>query len=225
VRNLIAEHVGSRFDLLMDPIKVDGGWRERIEILAGRRVHALAVGLLIVLVTGVAVVMWVARSAPRIAPPSEALPPALPAPTTSGGSVLVHVAGAVREPGVYTLPTGARVIDAIESAGDARPSGDLNALNLASAVTDGMQVLVPRRAGASTSTVPTTSASPSPAPVNVNTADGPALETIPGIGPVTATAIIEYRDQSGAFSSVEQLIDVSGIGPATLETIRPYITV
>lgn len=137
----------------------------------------------------------------------------------------MHVAGAVRKPGVFALPPGARVADAIALAGGALPRADVDALNLAAPAVDGAQILVPFRSDDSVATAPAPlSSSTSSTTVSLNTADQAALETIPGIGPVTATAILEYRASIGSFESLEQLLDVTGIGPATLESMRPYIT-
>lgn len=138
--------------------------------------------------------------------------------------VVVHVAGAVRRPGIYELPHTARIADAIESAGGPLRRADLSLLNLAEPVRDGMQVLVARRGpGASVEVAPQPSTGP--ALVDLNLADQSALESVPGIGPVKAAAILEHRNQIGSFTSVEQLIEVTGIGPATLEAIRAYVTI
>jgi competence protein ComEA len=223
------------FHRAMTGIIVKDGWRDRLESIVGRRVEAWIVAGLAFAVAVSAVLLWSRGGSPRIAPPAEPAPVAsVPSssgetPARGGGAVLVHVAGAVKEPGVYGLDDGARVADAIDLAGGARVRADLDALNLAMVVTDGMQVLVPVKAGDAAPAAPAPesdlSATPTPAPVNINSADQLALETIPGIGPVTAQAVIEYREQIGPFDSVEELIDVSGIGPATLESIRPYVTV
>jgi competence protein ComEA len=177
------------------------------------------------------------RGAPAvIAPPAQApteaqagaLGGATPAST---GVVLVHVAGAVRRPGLYELAAGARVADAIDSAGGPRRSADLDPINLAQVVSDAMKVEVPRRGEAVTApsipgATPSLSAGETQASgvVSLNSADLTALESIPGIGPVKAGAILQYREEVGGFSSVEELLDVTGIGPATLESIRPYVT-
>lgn len=138
---------------------------------------------------------------------------------SSGGDVVVDVAGAVRRPGVYRLPTGARVTDAIDRAGG--PAGDalLEAINRAARLTDGQQVVVPARgpAGAAAAVgVPPGDEGP----ISLGSATVEQLDTIDGIGPVTAEKIIEYRDQHGGLGSVEQLDELSGIGPATMESLR-----
>jgi competence protein ComEA len=208
-------------------IDVRDGLRERLEALVGRRIDVWVVAALVVVVGGAALLLWLRGSPARIAPPAEVVPAeAGVQPAPGARPLLVHVAGAVRRPGVYEFKEGARVADAIDSARGALPKADLNGLNLASPVTDGMQVLVPTRARAAppaATSLP--GATPTPAPVNINSADQLTLETIPGIGPVTATAILEYRERVGPFGSIDELIEVSGIGPATLEAMRPYVTV
>jgi competence protein ComEA len=139
--------------------------------------------------------------------------------------MFVHVAGWVRKPGVYELAEGQRVIDAIDLAGGPRRGAELSALNLAALLTDGQQVLVPGPApagGTSPGIVPGT---PGTTLVNENSAPAEELETLPGIGEVLAQAIISYREEHGPFTAVDQLEDVSGIGPATLEEIRDLVTV
>lgn len=159
--------------------------------------------------------------------------------STTQEKVLVHVAGRVRRPGVYTLASGARVTDAIDQAGGERAGADLDALNLAAKLTDGEQVVVARRgrpvAAAASPASSTTGANPSggaatgaggaPATVNVNTADATALEALTGVGPAIAAKIVEYRTQNGPFKSVDDLAQVSGIGPKTIEGMRAQVVV
>lgn len=196
---------------------------------------AAVVGIVVV----VALLLW-KRSAPAavVAPPAEAPATAVPATgapspvqSSPSGAIFVHVAGAVRRPGLYQLASGARVADAIDAANGALRRADVDALNLAEVLTDGVQVYVVRRGEAPPAASPATGAvavgSPPGAPgvVDLNTADLAVLETIPGIGPVKGAAILQHRDEIGSFDSVEQLLDVTGIGPATLEAIRPYVSV
>lgn len=142
------------------------------------------------------------------------------------GTIIVDVAGKVRDPGIARLPVGARVVDALDAAGGARRGVDLSGLNLARVLVDGEQVLVgvPQPAGV----VPSAAAEPAaPGPaglVSINRADQAALETLPGVGPVTAQAILQWRVEHGAFSAVEELLEVSGIGDATLADIAPFVT-
>lgn len=124
-------------------------------------------------------------------------------------------------PGLYELPEGSRVADAIEVAGGARRNADLDALNLAQVLTDGMKVDVITKGSNAASIDASTETD---ALVSINSADATTLETIPGVGPVTAAAIIEYRDRLGGFGAIDDLIEVTGIGPATLEALRPYVS-
>ena len=139
---------------------------------------------------------------------------------SGGPDVVVDVTGAVRRPGVYRLPVGARVNDAVERAGGAAPSAALEAINLAARLSDGQQVLVPELGpgGANLATAP--GAGAEDGPIGLGSATVEQLETIDGIGPVTAADILEFRDQHGGLSSVDQLDQVSGIGPATMEALR-----
>jgi competence protein ComEA len=139
-------------------------------------------------------------------------------PPPSNGDVVVHVAGAVDEPGVYRLPAGSRVADALERAGGANGRADPNAINLAARLADGQQVVVPVRtaSAAATGTAPEVT---DEGPISLGSADQAALETIDGIGPVTAADILEFRDENGGISSIEQLDEAPGIGPATIESL------
>ena len=135
-----------------------------------------------------------------------------------GGDVVVDVTGAVRRPGVYRLPAGSRVEDAVARAGGAEGDAVLEAINLAARLADGQQVVVPSsKPGA---TVAAAGAVSEDGPISLGTATVEQLDTIDGIGPVTAEDIIEFRDERGGLASVEQLDQVSGIGPATMEALR-----
>ncbi len=136
---------------------------------------------------------------------------------SGGGDIVVDVAGAVRRPGVYRMPAGARVVDAVERAGGAAAGAMLEAVNRAARLTDGQQVVVPERGATNSAAAGTAAAS---GPIGLGAATVEQLETIDGIGPVTAQKIVEYRDQQGGLASVEQLDEVSGIGPATMESLR-----
>jgi competence protein ComEA len=143
----------------------------------------------------------------------------------AGGRPLVHVAGAVRHPGVYRLRAGARVADAVERAGGARRRADLSAVNLAAKVEDGRQVLVPRRgpvaAGPAAPGAPATPA----APIDLNTATLEQLDTLDGVGPVTAQKILDYREEHGGFGSIDELGQVPGIGEKRLAALREKVRV
>jgi competence protein ComEA len=135
-----------------------------------------------------------------------------------GGDLVVDVTGAVRRPGVYRMPAGSRVNDAIARAGGAGPRAELEAINLAARLADGQQVVVPERVPGGVAAA--TGAAAAEGPISLGTATAEQLEEIDGIGPVTAGAIVEFRDEHGGLSSVEQLDQVSGIGPATMESLR-----
>ena len=136
-----------------------------------------------------------------------------------GPDVVVDVTGAVGRPGVYRLPAGARVTDAIERAGGAAADAMLEAINLAARLSDGQQVLVPSRApGGAAAAV--AGAAAEDGPISLGSASVEQLETIDGIGPVTAGDIVDFRDEHGGLASVDQLDQVPGIGPATMEALR-----
>jgi competence protein ComEA len=139
--------------------------------------------------------------------------------SSSGGSVVVDVTGAVRDPGVYSLPEGARVKDAIARAGGPSGGALLEAINRAARVADGQQVVVPEEGpgGATLGIAATTSTD---GPISLGAATVEQLDTIEGIGPVTAQNIVDFRDQQGGLSSIDQLDQISGIGPATMESLR-----
>lgn len=135
-----------------------------------------------------------------------------------GADLVVDVAGAVRRPGVYRLPAGARVVDAIDRAGGPAAGALLEGINRAARLTDGQQVMVPERGPGGTIASAGTGAEDGP--ISLGSATVEQLETIDGIGPVTAGKIVEYREQHGGLASVDQLDQVSGIGPATMESLR-----
>lgn len=137
--------------------------------------------------------------------------------SVGGGDVVVDVAGAVRRPGVYRMPAGARVVDAIERAGGAAGDAMLEGINRAARLADGQQVVVPERGPAGAAG---TAVADEDGPISLGSAGVEQLEEIDGIGPVTAGKIVEYRDQHGGLASVDQLDQVSGIGPATMESLR-----
>jgi competence protein ComEA len=148
---------------------------------------------------------------------------------SGGGAALVHVAGAVRHPGVYRLSAGARIQDAVRRAGGATGAADVDAVNLAAKVADGQQVIVPRRAsaGGAAGGVPSAASGgaapaggPTAGPVNLNTATAEQLDTLDGVGPATAEKILDWRRQHGGFRTVEDLAQVPGIGPKRLAALR-----
>ena len=142
----------------------------------------------------------------------------------AGGALVVHVAGAVRQPGVYRLRAGARVADAVRRAGGARRRADLGAVNLAAELQDGRQVLVPLRARGGGP--PVAGAAPAPGvPLDLNTATVEQLDELDGIGPATAQQIVAYREAHGGFGSVEELDQVPGIGETRLAALRDKVRV
>lgn len=181
----------------------------------------IAIGVVMLLVT---MILVFARSpAPaRIAPPATSRSHQGQIERRAG--VFVHVAGAVRKPGMYELGPEARVADAIEAAGGALPKADVDLVNLAQILTDGMKIEVPVTGDGAPSAVAPADASTGTALVSINSAGLAGLETLPGVGPVTAQAIISHREETGPFSSLEGLLEVSGIGPATFAEIRPHVT-
>jgi competence protein ComEA len=206
---------------------------DRLSSLSRNELVGLAV---VVAVTLGGAGLWYTRSLPKPVA-VQATPAAVAAsgvvavagsPSPSPVPLFVDVAGWVRRPGVYEFATGQRVIDAIDAAGGARSSADLAALNLAAPLTDGTQILVPKAGAApagTVTTIPGAGGSVDGALVNINTASATELEALDGIGEVIAAAIVDYRTQNGPFTSVDQLEDVSGIGPATMQGIRDSVTV
>jgi competence protein ComEA len=136
--------------------------------------------------------------------------------------LVVHVVGAVRRPGLYRLRDGSRVADAVARAGGPTRKADVSLVNLAAPVADGSQVVVPRRAA--TGAPAAASASGPPAKVSLASATLEQLDELPGVGPVTAQKILDYRQAHGPFGSVDDLDAVPGIGPARVEQLRDLVT-
>lgn len=163
---------------------------------------------------------------PYASTPSESVP--LASVGVSSTEVVVHVAGAVRVPGVYTLARGSRVVDAVDAAGGFALDARADAVNLATIVSDGERIYVPRWG----EDVPADPVAPSgsstaeaPQLVDLNRATAAELEQLPGIGPTTAAAIVAHRDEVGPFTTIDDLADVAGIGPAKLAALRDLVTV
>ena len=206
----------------------EGSIRERMAALSRGELVGL-VALLAVTLGGAG--LWYVRSLPRpvevAATPGGGDTPIAAASASPSPEVviLVDVAGWVRRPGVYEFEEGARVIDAIDAAGGARSGALLESLNLAAPLADGIQILVPRRGETVAPPASGGSVAGVAGLINVNTAAVSELEELPGVGEVIGQAIVDYRTENGPFTSVDQLLDVSGIGDATLENIRELVTV
>ncbi|ADD45102.1 helix-hairpin-helix domain-containing protein [Stackebrandtia nassauensis] len=209
-------------------------------LLAGRTRGVLVMLLLIVAVTAGALT-WFSWPSPQPAPGAVAVAQTNDGDGGAVGRLKVSVVGDVSEPGIVELAAGARVADAIEAAGGLTPeSASPGYLNLARKVKDGELIVV--EAEGENPDDPEAPAEPDPSeepptgetpddpnapgePVNLNKATEDELATLPGIGPVTAASIVEYREQSGGFDSVDQLTEVDGIGPATLDKLADKVTV
>jgi competence protein ComEA len=204
-------------------------WRDRIELLATPSTASPAqIAVAVAGVIAIAVVAWLLLREPTGPPVESSLPRAKPATTTTlPDEVVVHAAGAVAHPGLYRLVRGARVDDLLRAAGGAAPDADLDRVNLAAPVADGSRVYVARVG----EPVPAASAGASgdgsedSGPVDLNTATLEQLDDLPGVGPATAKAIIDERTRRGRFGSVDDLLNVRGIGPAKLDAIRDLVTV
>ena len=141
----------------------------------------------------------------------------------ASSAAVVHVVGAVRRPGVYRLPSWARLAAALRRAGGATPRADLQGVNLAAKVTDGQQVIVPARVAGAPGAAAGTGGPAPEQPVSLNNATVEQLDELDGIGPATAQKILEYRQQHGGFGSVDDLKQVSGIGPKRFEALKEKV--
>lgn len=193
-----------------------------------RRESLALVCLLVLTSLGAGVFFW--RRAMRGEVVVEA-PPAVTA-EEADRTCVVHVCGAVKNPGVYKFPMGTRVYEALAAAGGTLPEADQEALNLAAFIQDGEQIFVPRRGEAprpktgdtSSRVVPTGRTAEPSFPLNLNRASAAELEAVPGIGPALAARIVAYRATNGPFATVEDLLNVPGIGEKTLGRLAPYLT-
>ena len=173
------------------------------------------------IVTALALTVVVACSN---APPRDLLAPVpVESPSTSAppATLIVHVAGWVKRPGLVELASGGRVADAVAAAGGALPGADLSALNLAAPLRDGDQIRVPAPGEAAAMG---SAGGDADAPVDVNRASAAELERLPGVGPVLAQRIVDYREEHGPFATAEDLLDVPGIGEAKLAELRDAIS-
>jgi competence protein ComEA len=176
----------------------------------------------IAVAAGVLLTWWLLSERPRTSSPAPvALPAAASPSTTAAAELVIDVAGKVKRPGIVTLPAGSRVHEAIAEAGGVRGRADTSTLNMARVLTDGEQIIVgPAAAPAGTST----SGAGAADRISLGSATLEQLDTLPGIGPVTAQAIIDHRTEHGPFTSVDDLLDVKGIGEATLADLRDRVT-
>jgi len=175
--------------------------------------------------------LWLNR--PRPAPIEVITPTPSPTPEPRSSPTLaalrVYISGAVKEPDVYLLPSGSIVKDALAAAGGPTDEADLDRVNLAMELCDQQQVHVPRRGETAPVAAPPGDAGPggtsAGGPININTATVEQLDALPGVGPAIAGRIVDYREAYGAFSTIEEIMNVKGIGPATFEEIKERITV
>ena len=187
------------------------------------RRRALAGALLLAALLVLAGRHLLQAGAPK-APPPAAIVAEKPASPASP-KLVVHVVGAVRRPGLYHLREGSRIADAVRRAGGATRKADTSLVNLAAPVSDGVQVVVPRRVPATGAPDVAPAGTPAAAqgPVHLSTATLEQLDALPGIGPVTAQKILDYRQENGGFASVDELDAVPGIGPARMEQLREVV--
>jgi len=208
------------------------GVRARLAaLLAGADRQRVAVAVLALAAVLGAGAVWV-RAAPRpsgsvdgpgAAAAAQTLPRAVQG-ATAAGRVAVHVAGRVRRPGLVRLAAGSRVVDAIRAAGGATPGADLDAVNLARRLVDGEQVRVPARGQAAAAPPAGAPGAPPAGPVDLNTATAEQLDALPGVGEVTAGHIVAYRT-AHPFTSVDELLEVPGIGQRRFEQLKDLVTV
>ena len=160
----------------------------------------------------------------------------VPPPATPPVTVTVHVAGQVVNPGVYAVPSGGRVADAVVAAGGTSTEADVEQLNLAARISDGERIYVPKKGEPAPAVITGSppngggtaaggAKAPPAGPLDLNTATAEQLEALPGVGPATSKAILAYRASHGRFRSVTELLEVPGIGPAKLEALRPMVRV
>ncbi len=180
------------------------------------RAQTTAVGLVLI-----AVVMGIVMGSKRAPEPSSDSPPSLPTSTLAGQRLRVYVSGWVASPGVVELPEGAIVAEAIAAAGGALGGAGLDTINLAAVVGEGDHIHVPGLEAAADGVA----RAADDGLISLNRASATELEALPGVGPVLAQRIVSYRDGSGRFESVEDLLDVPGIGEAKLAAIRDLISV
>lgn len=203
--------------------------RPRVRVTLGAAAVLLLVGLIVAVLVAALGPRGSSVSIAREPPPAgaDASDGAAEAP---GGTIYVHLLGAVERPGLYELREGARGIDAIAAAGGFTATADQSQLNLARPLSDGEQIRVPALGEDPALPPPGTGGAATGGEaaggrVNLNTADLPALDTLPGVGPATAQAILDWRETNGRFTAVEDLLGVAGIGEKTLAALRDLVSV
>jgi competence protein ComEA len=188
------------------------------ELPVSRR-QALVVAAVLLALLAVAGKLLAGAGAASAEPPAALVQANAPA----AAKLVVHVAGAVRRPGLYELAEGSRVSDAVARAGGATAKADTAAVNLAAPLADGIQVLIPSRVAGAAGAAAGSDGAPGRR-VSLSSATLADLDALPGIGPVTAQKILDHRAQHGGFSSVDDLDAISGIGPARIEQLRDLVT-
>ena len=188
--------------------------------------HLLVVGSLLA-AAAILTIWWILSGRPEKieAAAPLAVSSSAPASTPPQAEVVVDVVGKVKNPGIVTLPPGSRVIDAIKAAGGLDGKADTTALNMARVLSDGEQILVGIDPVAPAGTSADGAPGAAGAKVNLNSATEAQLDTLPGVGPVTVGAIIAWRGEHGRFSRIEELMEVKGIGPATMAELKPLVTI
>jgi competence protein ComEA len=188
----------------------------------GRHRALLCVGILGVIVLSIAALLYRRPEPPRIV--TQQFSARVPVTPQAAATIVVHLSGEIIAPGVYRLPVGSRIDDALKAGGGPTGQGDIHRLNLAARLADGQQIVIPKRVDPLLSSLHPVS-SPMPLRVNLNVASVAELDGLPGVGPVTAQRIVAYREQHGPFSHVEQLRDAKLVSAATFEKIKELVAV
>jgi competence protein ComEA len=201
--------------------------------LAARRTVRARVGVgaaIVLVLVGLGIAVLVSAlgshgSSQSVAPPTPSATPGASgaAHSTAGGAILyIHILGAVAKPGLYLLRDGDRAVDGVAAAGGFTAVADQSGLNLARLLVDGEQILVPTIGETPAASAP--GATTAGGKVNINTADGTALETLPGVGPTMAKRIIDWRTKNGRFTALEDLMSVTGVGEKTFDSLKDLVT-
>lgn len=175
----------------------------------------------VLMAAAVVTVWWLLSTRPTSTDPEPLAVSSSSSASTAPPELVIDVEGKVKRPGIVTLPRGSRIVDAIKAAGGLTGKADTSSLNMARKIDDGEQILVGAAPAPGAAAAPGTTG----AKVNLNTATIDQLDTLPGVGPVTAKSILDWRAKNGRFAKVEDLLDVKGIGAATLDDLRDLVTV